>query len=186
MGLSFYMCAPVYRIDTALPLGLGNIYCRIDALSETERIWQIKKTNRRTNHNPVCLSFSAHSGPLIKRSEVVKVCRATRDCGLRRFLCVACSALIYILVRKVIKVTTVSTYPRGMQMPPTAPRGPHCPPLVPCGRWLHPVDVREQRWQHFHDAALSRQCDKTRRQLHHVDRDASWRPARPMACRRAG
>ena len=132
MGLSFYMCAPVYRIDTALPLGLGNIYCRIDALSETERIWQIKKTNRRTNHNPVCLSFSAHSGPLIKRSEVVKVCRATRDCGLRRFLCVACSALIYILVRKVIKVTTVSTYPRGMQMPPTAPRGPHCPPLVPC------------------------------------------------------
>ena len=43
--------------------------------------------------------------------------------------------LLYILVRKVRKVTTVCAYPRGMQMPPTAPRGAHCPPLVPCSRW---------------------------------------------------
>ena len=36
MGVSFYTCAPVYRINTALPLGLGNIYCRRRSLTQRE------------------------------------------------------------------------------------------------------------------------------------------------------
>ena len=52
--------------------------------------------------------------------------------------------LCSILVRKVIKGTPVSTYPRHIQTPPTAPRGWRGLPLVPCGRWLHPFDVRAE------------------------------------------
>ena len=45
--------------------------------------------------------------------------------------------------------------------------------------------MSEQRWQHFHDAARSRQCD-TMRKIDHVDRDASWRLERPGVCGRLG
>ena len=52
---------------------------------------------------------------------------------------------ITILVRKVIKGTPVSAYPRHIQTSPTAPHGRRGSPLVPAGRWLHPFDVRAAR-----------------------------------------
>ena len=60
----------------------------------------------------------------------------------RLVLCIIRIFIYYLLVRKVIKGTTVCTYPRDMQTPPTAPRGRRGPPLVPAGRWFHPFDVR--------------------------------------------